>query len=135
MDEDGGKTAGAEGFRLPVAMTEHAAAVSVVDGDDLRRDGNLKRWTGQKIADNGLEVAVGEPAMGLEGGEPGRELGEMPWVAGVLRESGKLNKLRTGREPCGPWRSERLKAAELGTSIHLYQVRGYTAERKAPGSS
>ena len=58
-------------FRLPVAVTEDATGISGIDFDGLSDAGKAKRRPGKKVADDGLQVTVGEPGMGFEGREPG----------------------------------------------------------------
>ena len=66
-----GETRSALRFRLPMAMAENAAGVGGIDFDGFSDSGQAKRGTGKKVADDGLQMAVGEPGMGLEGSEPG----------------------------------------------------------------
>ena len=61
---------GAHRRRLPMAVTENAAAIGRIDLDRLSDSGQAKRATGKKVADDGLQVAVCQPGMRLKGGEP-----------------------------------------------------------------
>ena len=55
-----------------MAMAEDAATVGGIDWDGVSDGGQAKGAPGKKIADDGLQVAVAEPWMGLEWSKPGR---------------------------------------------------------------
>jgi hypothetical protein len=55
-------------------MAKHAARVGGIDFNRFRYSFEGKRRTRQKIANDGLQMAVGEPGMRLERDDPGRNL-------------------------------------------------------------
>ena len=62
-----------------MAMAEHAAGIGGIDFNSFGDGGQAKRGPGKKVADDGLQMAVGEPGMGFEGSEPGREFPQARW--------------------------------------------------------
>ena len=68
-----GEPRGALRLRLPMAMAENAAGVGGIDFDGFGDGRQAKRGPGKKVADDGLQMAVREPGMGFERGEPGRK--------------------------------------------------------------
>jgi hypothetical protein len=56
-------------------MAEHAAAIGWVHLDRFRYRCKPKSWTGKKITDNGLQVAVADAAARLKGRETRRQPG------------------------------------------------------------
>jgi len=71
VHQHGGEPRGALRLRLPVAMAENAAGIGGIDFNGFSDRGQAKRRPGKKVADDGLQMAVGEPEMGFEGSEPG----------------------------------------------------------------
>jgi hypothetical protein len=72
MHKDQGKTAGPLGFWLPMGMAEHATAVGGIHLD-LFCDGGMKKWGArQKVANNCLEMTVGQASPRLKRCEPAR---------------------------------------------------------------
>ena len=65
---------GAHRFRLPMAMAEDAAAIGGIDFDGFGDGGQMKRGTREKVANDGLQMAVREPGMRLKRGKPARDL-------------------------------------------------------------
>ncbi len=70
VDDDGGGARGADVGGLPVAVTEDLAGHLIVGGrgdfDELVFGGRKVVFAGEIVADDGLEVAIGEEAAGLE---------------------------------------------------------------------
>jgi len=60
-------------LRLPVAVAKDAACVYGIDLYGFSDCGDSKFGAGKEISDDGLQVAVDEPRMWIERGEPGRE--------------------------------------------------------------
>lgn len=74
MHEHSRKARRASRLRLPMAMTKHATMVCGIDFDGLSDGRKTKGWARKKIADNSLQMAVGEPGMRLKRAEPGWNL-------------------------------------------------------------
>ena len=55
---------------LPMAMTEHTAAIGGIDFDRFGCEGNTERGSGKIVSEDGLEMAVEKAPPRSEGGEP-----------------------------------------------------------------
>ena len=93
MHQHRGDAPGAYRFRLPVAMTQDAAAVRRVDQDSFVGKREAKDGTGQKVANYGLRVTARKPTARLERGKPLGKPGRVPieilnfvnfWNHGIL---------------------------------------------------
>jgi hypothetical protein len=58
VNQNHGQPLGANRFRLPVTMAEHAAAVGRINLNRLRDSGKAESWAWKEIANNGLQVAA-----------------------------------------------------------------------------
>ena len=70
MDHNHGQAPIPVCVRLPMAMTEHTAAVGRVDFDRFGRKGHAERGTRNIVPEDGLEMAVEEASPRSKGGEP-----------------------------------------------------------------
>jgi hypothetical protein len=98
VDDDGCRARGADNGGLPVAVAEDLAGHLVVGGrgdfDELGFGRREVVFAGEIVAEDGLEMAVGEEAAGLEVGfedvlleDGGHHCGPAPWAAWTLTAS------------------------------------------------
>lgn len=84
-----GEARGAYRLGLPVAVTEDAAGIGGIDFDGFGDGGQTKLGPGEKVADNGLQVAVREPWMGFERREPGGRFRGLARRGAIRRHRGR----------------------------------------------
>jgi hypothetical protein len=91
MNQHYGQPFGSLRFRLPMAMTEHTAAIGWIYLDSFRLSRELEGWPGKKISNDGLQVGVGQAAARLKGRQPSRR--QRPVARGfaqIRRNSGGI---------------------------------------------
>ena len=102
MDDDDGGAGGADFGGLPVAVTEDLARDLIVGcGRDFDEDGfgfGEVAVAGEIVAEDGLEVAVGEEAAGLEFYCGGSDGGDRHYL---LRSRARRHRARKSAVPGG----------------------------------
>ena len=64
------ETRGADRLRLPMTVAKHAACIGGIDFNRFRDSGEAKIGPGKKVADDGLQMAVGKPRVRLKWSDP-----------------------------------------------------------------
>lgn len=121
MHENQRETLVSNFVRLPVTMTKHPAPVSGINLNRLGNGRKPERGAGKIIPDNGLQMAVGEPAGRRKSSEPGRRTGRIHalvynryWWVGEL-----------GGHECLIGDGLARESAELGRPVGIEQKTGY----------